>query len=181
VVLAAPPAVCVLVEVWGWGWWTAILGGVGGTVGLLGVPGTILEAWLGRRSARGFNALFREGTPERAAALKMLGEMRTFRRKAELALSNGLAAVSPADAIVRHKVDAEGAVQGALGIPGASPAAPPPAAGQSSPAVRSGGAYDYIPLEPRSPAEQAPGPAAEQPAPCIPLELRGEAHEEKRD
>jgi hypothetical protein len=180
IVLAAPVAVCVLVEVWGWRWWTAILGGVGGSAAVITPPGVAVEAWLGRRSARGFNALFREGRPERAVALKMLGELRTFRRKAESALSNGLAAVSPADAVVRHQVDPEGAVQGALGTLDGSPAAPP-AAGQGSPAVRSGGAYDYIPLEPRSPAEQAAGPAAEQPAPCIPLEPRSEPHEERRD
>jgi hypothetical protein len=184
VVLAAPVAVCVLAEVWSWSWWTALLGGVGISAALITPPGVAIEAWLGRRSARAFNANFREATPERALALKMLAEMRTFRRKAEAALSNGLAATSPSDAVVRHKVDPEGEVQAALGPLGVSPAALPsqplpPAAGQGPPTVRSGGAYDYIPLEPRSPGEQASGPVAEPPAAWIPLEPRSEPHEER--
>jgi hypothetical protein len=185
-VLAAPVAVSVLVEVWGWSWWTAILGGAVGSAAVLVQPGLVVEAWLGRRSARAFNALFPEATHERALALNMVGQMRTFRRKAESALSNGLASISPADAVVRYKVDPEGAVQGALSTLGASPAAlpsqpPPPAAGQGHPAVRSGGTYDYIPLEPRSPGEQATGPAAGPPAVWIPVEPRSEPHEERRD
>jgi hypothetical protein len=185
-VLAAPVAVCVLAEVRGWSWWTALFGGVVGSAAVLVLPGILVEAWLGRCSARAFNAHFPEATPERALALNMLGEMRTFKRKAEVTLYNAIAWLSPADAVVRHKVDPAGEVQGALESLGASPAAlppqpPPPAAGQGSPAVRSGGAYDYIPLEPRSPGEQAADPATEQSSPCIPLELRGEAHEEKRD
>jgi hypothetical protein len=181
-VLAAPVAVCVLVEVWGWSWWTAILGGVGGTAAFIAQPGIAVEAWLARRSARAFNALFAEATPERALALNMLGQMRTFRRKAESALSNALASLSPADAVVRHKVDPEGAVQAALATRGDSPAPPPPAASHGPAVVRSGGAYDYIPLEPRSRGEQATGPAATEPPPAwIPLEPRSEPHEERRD
>jgi hypothetical protein len=187
-VLAAPVAVCLLVEVWGWSWWTAIPGGVGGSAALIAtMPGVLVEAWLARRSARAFNAHFPNATPERALALKMLSQMRTFRRKAESALSMALEALSPADAVALHKVDPEGAVQGALGALGASPAALPaqpplPAVGQGPPVVRSGGAYDYIPLEPRSPGEQATGPAAAEPPPAwIPLEPRSEPHEERRD
>ena len=150
------------------------------------MPGVIVEAWLARRSARAFNALFPEATPERALALKMLSQMRTFRRKAESALSNALEALSPADAVVRHKVDPEGEVQAALVSLGPAPptsAQPPPlAAGQGPPAVRSGGAYDYIPLEPRSPGEQVIGPAAaERPAAWLPLEPRTEPHEETQN
>ena len=62
------------------------------------------------------------GDPERRS--KMLAEMRTFRKKAESALSNALASLSPADAVVRHKVDPEGEVQAALVSLGTSPPAP---------------------------------------------------------
>ncbi len=186
-VFAAPVSVCVLVEVWRWAWWTALLGGVAGSAALLVHLGVLVEAGLARRSARAFNRQFPEATPERAQALSMLAEMRTFRAKAESALSNALAAVSPADAVVRHKVDPEGGVHAALqtltGIPAAPPPQPAPAATEPAPPARPrAGVYDYIPLEPRAAGEDGAAPLPKEEPPAYPpLEIREPPPERKAD
>jgi hypothetical protein len=184
-ILAALLALSAFEEI-GWNGW--ILGGAVGSFFAFALLGGAAEAWLTGRSARGFNALFPESTPERAAALKRLGELRTF---------PGVQAADPGRGgegtrkllgkmrsfLLKEEAALASSLLGALGASPAAPSPPPqqPAAGQGASVARSGGAYDYIPLEPRGPGEQMPGPAAEQAAPNIPLELRGETHEEKRN
>jgi hypothetical protein len=170
-VFAASVTSAALAEGRSWAWWTAILGGAGGSAAVLAFVGAGIEAGLGWLSAWAFNKSFAPGTPERALALKMLAEMRTFRRKAEAALSAAIESVSPADAVVRSKVDPGGEVQAALASLDGSPPAPaqPLPSATSEPALpvrRSGGSYDYIPLEPRGAEDHSPSPSSGEEPPA---------------
>jgi hypothetical protein len=182
VVTATPLGVAVLGQVLSW--WTAVLVGVSFAFGLLATLGLALENRAGRGAAREFNRHFPVGGPRRALAIVILAQLRT-RSKAEDKLQATLTALAPEEWVFRVKpTDPDLDLKGGLAPLGEGslpqqPAAPSAATDRDSPVGRPGGAYDYIPLEPRDGPEPAPGPAREEEAaPHIPLDPRGPPGEE---
>jgi hypothetical protein len=176
-VIGLPLTVALLGQVWSW--WTAALAGVGGAFLVVATFGLALETWASRRAAREFNGHFPVGGARRALAVKILAQLRT-RTKAEDRLQAALTALSPEEWVFRVKpvdpdldLEAGLAALGEMSLPPATPAEPSAVKDRESPVRRSGGAYGYIPLEPRDGREPAPGPApAEEPSAHIPLDPR---------
>jgi hypothetical protein len=143
-VLGVPGGVYMVWLVSDGNWFAALFWGGGGVFLLLCVLILPCEDVLVQRAVRAFDRRFPEGGPERAPAVNMLAEMDS-RHKAAAKLQAALTQV------VRYPpADADADLASALDALGASQTAPPP----SPPVLRSGGSYDYVPLEPRTPAEE---------------------------
>jgi hypothetical protein len=111
-------------------------------------------AWLGRRLVRRarqrFDERFPPGGPERPVALRVLNELEAP-NKAEAKLKAALGVdQTPETLITRRRREApEGQIDAALGQAGPAPAPPAPTPPPAPEPPKTGGRFDYIPLDPR--------------------------------
>jgi hypothetical protein len=131
--------------------WGATLFGGSGVFLLLCLLTLPCEDLAVQVTVRAFDRRFPEGSPERALALSMLAEMHSP-QKAGLKLHDALGQI-----VRRQPADPDAQIGSALdALAGTSPTPPAPSVPpeQAPFVLRSGGSYEYIPLEPRDPSAE---------------------------